>query len=88
MVIESDIEELKKALKNRDCTIHPQSKVMEIIFHNKEDADWFDDIMEANQKGSAVSCLMTMRPLGKSKTHKFIFNIKDLKKFIEMINTA
>lgn len=87
MEIESDIEELKQVLKNRDCTIRPQSKVMEIIFHNSKDADWFDSLMESHQNGSAVSCLMTMRPLGKSKNHKFIFNIKDLGKFIDLIKT-
>ena len=83
--MESDIklEELKKALKNRNCTIEKHSNVLEITFEREEDGNWFENIFEYYQKESAVCCLMPIRP--KNAPPKFIFNIKDLDRFIELI---
>ncbi|MDI6644807.1 MAG: hypothetical protein QME14_07085 [Methanobacteriaceae archaeon] len=85
---ETKMEELKKSLKGRDCKIIKQEKVMEIVFKNAEDADWFEDLMETHHGSSSVSCVMSMRPLGKGKNHKFVFNIKDLGNFIELIKNG
>lgn len=80
------IENIKKALKGRKCIVEKHSKVMEITFENAEDADWFESIFEDFQKESAVSCLMSMRPRGQNSRHKFIFNVMDMDKFIELLN--
>ncbi len=77
------LEELKKALQNRDCIIKKHSNVMEITFENEKDGDWFENIFEYYQRESAVCCLMPIRP--KNAPPKFIFNIKDLDRFIELI---
>ena len=83
--MESDIklEELKKALKNRNCTIEKHSNVLEITFEREEDGNWFENNFEYYQKESAVCCLMPIRP--KNAPPKFIFNIKDMDNFIELI---
>jgi hypothetical protein len=85
--MESDtkIEELRKALKDKNCSIEKHSNVMEITFERGEDADWFENIFEAYQGESAVSCLMSMRPKGKNARPKFVFNVKDMDKFIELV---
>ena len=80
---DNKLEELKKALKNRNCTVKKHSNVMEITFENEEDGDWFENIFEYYQKASAVCCLMPIRP--KNTPPKFIFNVKDIDKFIELI---
>ena len=77
------LEELKKALKNRNCTVKKHSNVMEITFESKEDGDWFENIFEYYQRESAVCCLMPIRP--KNAPPRFVFNIKDMDKFIELI---
>jgi len=83
--MESDIklEELKKAIKNRNCTIKKHSNVLEITFEREEDGNWFEDIFKYYQKESSVCCLMPIRP--KNAPPKFIFNVKDMDKFIELI---
>ncbi len=80
---DNKFEELKKALRNRNCTVKKHSNVMEITFENEEDGDWFENIFEYYQRESAVCCLMPIRP--KNAPPKFIFNIKDMDKFIELI---
>jgi hypothetical protein len=79
------LQQLKEALKDRKCTVEKHSSVMEVTFENSEDADWFEAIFEDYERESAVSCLMSMRPNGENARHKFIFNVKDLDKFIELI---
>ncbi len=83
MMPDENLEELKKALKDRKCIIEKHSNVMEITFENDNDAGWFEVIFEDYQRQSAVSCLMTMR--GANAQHKFVFNIKDMDKFIELL---
>ena len=80
---DAKIEELKKALINRNCTIELHSNVMEIIFEKEEDADWFEGTFGEFQKESAVCCLMPIRP--NNAPPKFIFNIKNIDLFIELI---
>jgi hypothetical protein len=82
---ENKLEKLKETLKDRNCTIEKHSSVMEITFGNAEDADWFENIFEDYQRESAVSCLMSMRPPGENARHKFVFNVKDLDKFIQLL---
>lgn len=77
------LEELKNVLKHRKCTLEKHSNVMEITFEREEDADWFENIFEYYQSKSAVCCLMPIKP--KNAPPKFIFNIKDIDKFIELI---
>lgn len=77
------IEELKNAFNGRNCTITLHSNVMEITFEREEDATWFENIFKHYQKESAVCCLMPIRP--KNAPPKFIFNVKDMDKFIELI---
>jgi len=77
------LEELKNALKDKSCKIEIHSNVMEIAFEREEDANWFEGIFEYYQRESAVCCLMPIRP--KNAPPKFIFNVKDLNKFIELI---
>lgn len=81
----SEIQRLKKAFKDRKCIIEKHSSVMEVTFENNEDADWFEAIFEDYQRASAVSCLMSMRPKGENARHKFVFNVRDMDKFIELI---
>ena len=83
--MESDtkMEELRKALKDKNCRIEKHSSVMEITFEREEDASWFEGIFEYFQKESAVCCLMPIKP--KNAPPKFIFNVKDIDKFIELI---
>lgn len=80
---DNKFEELKKSLRNRNCTVKKHSNVMEITFENEEDGDWFENIFEYYQRESAVCCLMPIRP--KNAPPKFIFNVKDMDKFIELI---
>ncbi len=80
---DNKLEELKKALKNRNCTVKKHSNVMEITFKSKENGDWFENIFEYYQRESAVCCLMPIRP--KNAPPRFVFNIKDMDKFIELI---
>lgn len=77
------LEELKEALKDRNCSIEKHSSVMEVTFERTEDADWFESIFEDYQRESAVSCLMSMR--GANARHKFVFNVKDMDKFIKLL---
>lgn len=83
--METDIklEELKKALKHRNCTIEKHSSVMEITFESEDDARWFEGIFEYYQRESAVCCLMPIKP--RNAPPKFIFNIKNMDKFIKLI---
>lgn len=83
MESETKLEELKIALKCRKCSIEKHSNVMEITFRKEEDADWFEGVFGKIQKESAACCLMPIRP--KNALPKFIFNIKDINKFIELI---
>ncbi len=83
MESDSKLEELKKAIKHRKCTVEKHSSVMEITFENEKDGDWFENIFEYYQRESAVCCLMPIRP--KNTPPKFIFNVKDMDKFIELI---
>lgn len=82
---DSKLQQLKEALKDRNCTIEKHSSVMEVTFSSSSDADWFESIFENYQKASAVSCLMSMRPKGENARHKFVFNVQDMDKFIELI---
>lgn len=86
--MESDekIKKLKEALKDRNCHIEKHSSVMEITFTQKEDADWFGNIFEDYQRESAVSCLMSMR--GPNASQKFVFNVQDMNKFIDLIEKS
>lgn len=77
------MEKLKKALSNRNCTFDLHSDVMEITFEKEEDANWFEGVFGKFQRESAACCLMPIRP--KNTLPKFIFNIKDIDKFIELI---
>lgn len=77
------LQELKETLKDRKCTIEKHSSVMEVTFEKKEDANWFESIFEDYQRESAVSCLMSMK--GANARHKFVFNVKDMDKFIELL---
>jgi hypothetical protein len=77
------IEELENILKNRNCIFELHADVMEITFKKEEDADWFEGVFGKFQKESAACCLMPIRP--KNAPSKFIFNIKNLDKFIELI---
>jgi len=88
MTNDTKLEELKESLKGIDCKINKQEKVMEIVFKNADDADWFEGLMETHHGNSSVSCVMSMRPLGRGKNHKFVFNIKDLNSFIELIKNG
>ncbi len=85
MRADEKLDGLKKALKNRKCIIEKHSSVMEITFEKSEDANWFKDIFDDYEKKSAVSCLMSMRPKGQNFRHKFVFNIKDMDKFVELL---
>lgn len=86
--MESDtkLEELRKLLKDKNCTIERHSNVMEITFEREKDADWFESIFEYYQKESAVCCLMPIRP--KNAPPKFIFNVKNMDKFIKLIKAG
>jgi hypothetical protein len=83
--MESDkkLDELKSVLKNRNCNIELHSDVMEITFEKEDDGDWFEGIFEKFQKESAACCLMPIRP--KNVPPKFIFNVKDMERFIDLI---
>lgn len=83
--MESDkkLENLKKELKNRNCSIEKHSSVMEITFKMEEDAIWFESIFTELQRESAACCLMPIKP--KNAPPKFIFNVTDIDKFIELI---
>ncbi len=82
---DSNLEKLKKALHNRECTIKQQSKVMEITFKKEADAEWFENICSSCKGESALCCMMSLKPPGKNQ-FKFIFNITDIERFIEIIN--
>lgn len=81
----TQLEKLKRALKDKNCTVEKHSSVLEITFENAEDADWFQDIFEDFQRKSAVSCLMSMRPKNANARHKFVFNVKDMDLFVEIL---
>ncbi|MBU4535564.1 MAG: hypothetical protein KKF16_07040 [Euryarchaeota archaeon] len=82
---DTNLEKLKKALDNRECTINQQSKVMEITFKKEVDAEWFENICLSRKGESALSCMMSLKPPGKNQ-FKFIFNITDIECFIEIMN--
>ncbi|HHT17992.1 MAG: hypothetical protein QM396_07445 [Euryarchaeota archaeon] len=88
MGADKKLEGLKKALEKRKCTVEKHSSVMEITFEKAEDADWFQDIFDDYEKESAVSCLMSMRPKGQNVRHKFVFNITDMDKFVELLKAS
>jgi hypothetical protein len=79
----TELQKLKETLKDRKCTIEKHSSVMEVTFEKEEDANWFESIFEDYQRESAVSCLMSMK--GANARHKFVFNVKDMDKFIELL---
>ncbi len=79
------LEELRTALKNKDCNIEKHSNVVEVTFANAGDADWFENIFEFLQKESAACCLMPIRP--KNAPPKFIFNVKDMDGLIRLIKS-
>ena len=83
MKSDTKLEELRKSLKDKNCIIEKHSSVMEITFEREEDANWFEGIFEHYQRESAVCCLMPIKP--KNALPKFIFNVKDMDKFIELI---
>jgi hypothetical protein len=83
-MVDTKMEDLKIALKGKNCKIEKHSNVMEITFEKEEDADWFENIFEFLQREAAVCCLMPIRP--KNTPPKFIFNIKDMNKLIDLIN--
>lgn len=83
-----EINRLRQVLKSRSCTVEKHSSVMEITFSRSDDADWFEKIFEDYQRESAVSCLMSMRPRGENARHKFVFNVRDLDKFIELLENS
>lgn len=82
------IDELIKALENKDCTVKQHSSIMEVSFKNSADADWFEQIMRSGSQNSGASCLMSLRPEGENKTHKFVFNVQDIGRFIKLIKSA
>lgn len=88
MAMEQDrkVEKLKEILKDRNCTIEKHSSVMEITFSQEEDAHWFETIFDDYQKESAVSCLMSMR--GANDRYKFVFNVKDMDQFINLLEKS
>ncbi len=77
------LEKLKSAFKGRECIIRQHSNVIEITFKKNDDADWFENIFEKFQKEDAACCLMPIKPKGGPS--KFIFNIKDIDRFSELI---
>lgn len=77
------IDNLKIALKDKNCKIEKHSNVMEITFEREEDADWFENIFKFLERESAVCCLMPLRP--KNAPPKFIFNVNDMDKLIKLI---
>ncbi|MGB9937793.1 MAG: hypothetical protein ACPK7O_08750 [Methanobacterium sp.] len=77
------IKELERAFKDKKCFIKEHSNVISITFENEKDADWFENVFQKFQLESAACCLMPIRP--KNALPKFIFNIKDINKFIELI---
>lgn len=83
MPSDTKIKELKNALKDKNCTIKLHSTVMEITFKKEEYADWFENIFEYYERESAVCCLMPIKP--KNAPNKFVFNVKDIDKFIELV---
>lgn len=83
-----EIDRLREVLKSRNCNVEKHSSVMEITFSKSDDADWFEKVFEDYQRESAVSCLMSMRPPGENARHKFVFNVKDLDKFIELLGNS
>ncbi len=82
---DSYLEKLKAVLRTRDCNIQYQSKVVEITFKKKEDAEWFEHICSSLKGQSVVSCLMSLSPPGKSQ-YKFIFNIRDTERFLKLMD--
>lgn len=80
------LEELKNVLQDKRCSITEHSSVMEIIFEREEDANWFENVFEKFQKESAACCLMPIKP--KNAPPKFIFNIRNMDKFIELIKES
>ena len=83
---DTKIKELKNVLKDKKCIIELHSNVMEITFEKEEDAAWFEDIFEYYQRKSAVCCLMPIKP--RNAPPKFVFNVKDMDKFIELIKRS
>lgn len=83
MKSDTKLKELRKLLEDKNCIIKMHSNVMEITFEREEDASWFENIFEHYQRESAVCCLMPIRP--KNAPPKFIFNVRDMDKFIELI---
>lgn len=85
-MVDKKVEDLKKAFKDRKCAIEIHSNVIEIIFEKEEDADWFENNFENYQRESAACCLMPIRP--NNAPPKFVFNVKDMDKFIELVKRS
>jgi len=81
---DKNVKKLKLALKDRNCILEKHSNVIEITFEKEKDANWFESNFEKFQRESAACCLMPIKP--KNAPTKFIFNIMDINKFIELIN--
>lgn len=85
--MESKLEELINALQDRDCRVEQHASIMEVTFASSTDADWFEAIMRSGRESSGASCLMSLRPEGENKTHKFVFNVQDMDRFIALIKS-
>jgi hypothetical protein len=83
MKSDKKLDELRSILKNRNCNLELHSDVMEITFEKENDGLWFENVFGKLQRESAACCLMPIRP--KNAPPKFIFNIKDMDKFIRLI---
>jgi hypothetical protein len=86
MELNRKVEKLKEILKDKNCTVEKHSSVMEITFSQEEDAHWFENIFDNYQRESAVSCLMSMR--GANDRYKFVFNVKDMDQFINLLEKS
>ncbi len=83
-MVDKKVEDLKKAFKDRKCAIEIHSNVIEIIFEKEEDADWFENIFEFLSE--RICCLLfDANTDQKMRPPKFIFNVKDIDKFIELV---
>lgn len=81
------LKKITKILEKRGCKVDMHANVMELAFENDEDAEWFEKVVEASPEDSAVSCLMSMKRLGNKKSrHRFVFNVRDMDNFIDLMD--